>query len=89
MWYSIRRTTPDGLKATSDREVSDMPDNDGWYDLRELAELWGLDIVRVRNAVSFLEPTGIIKVRDKPGDRRTKQVHRDYIEIVRKSVMGA
>ncbi len=25
-----------------------MPDNDGWYDLRELAELWGLDIVRVR-----------------------------------------
>ncbi len=63
-----------------------MPDNEDWYDLRELAVMWGVDVVRVRSAVSFLEPTGIIKTRDKPGDRRAKQVSKDSIETVRKSI---
>lgn len=66
-----------------------MPEVKEWYDMAELALAWGVPVARVRMAAAFLEPIKAIKTREKPGDRRVKQVHRDSVETLRTAVLGA
>ncbi len=63
-----------------------MSEDKEWYELAELAEEWGVPVTRVRGNVASLEAIGAIKIRDRPGDRRFKQVHRDSVETLRKAV---
>jgi hypothetical protein len=57
-----------------------------WYELQELADEWNVPVTRVRITVANLEPIGAIQTRDRPGDRRFKQVHRDSLETLRKAL---
>jgi DNA-binding GntR family transcriptional regulator len=67
----------------------DVPTDKEWYELAELASEWQVPIVRVRSAVSNLESVGIIQVRDRPGDKRYKQVNKASLDTLRKAVLGA
>lgn len=66
-----------------------MPESDIWYELAELAEMWGVPLNRVRSAVANLENLGLIQVRDRPRDKRYKQVHKDSIDKLRLAVLGS
>lgn len=59
-----------------------------WYELAELADTWGIPLARVRSAVANLENLNVIQVRDRPGDRRYKQVNKSSIEKLRIAVIG-
>ena len=59
-----------------------------WYELAELATLWQVPLARVRTVVSNLESAGVIQVRDRPGDKRYKQVSKDSLNTLRKVVLG-
>ena len=66
-----------------------MPEDNVWYELAELAELWEVPLPRVRSAVANLENLHLIQVRDRPRDKRYKQVHKDSIEKLRIAVLGS
>jgi DNA-binding MarR family transcriptional regulator len=66
-----------------------MPEDKEWYDMAELASEWGVPTARVRMSVASLEAIKAITTRDKPGDRRIKQVSQSSIETVRIAVLGA
>jgi hypothetical protein len=70
------------------QEVNALTDKE-WYDLAELAGEWQVPIVRVRSAVSNLESIGVIQARDRPGDKRYKQVNMASLDTLRKAVLGA
>jgi hypothetical protein len=59
-----------------------------WYELAEIADMWSVPITRVRGAVSNLESIGAIQVRERPGDKRYKQVNKDSLATLRKAVLG-
>lgn len=60
-----------------------------WSGLQELAEEWSVPIARIRTVVSVLEGTdSTFQVRDRPGDKRYKQVHRDSIEKIHRAIFG-
>ncbi len=59
-----------------------------WYELDELATMWSLPVARIRSIVAALEPIGAITTRDRPGDRRYKQVSKESLDTLRKSVLG-
>ena len=61
-------------------------ENKEWYELQNLANMLRIPIGRIRQAVSFLESAGSIQTRDRPGDKRYKQVHKDSIETLKKSL---
>jgi DNA-binding MarR family transcriptional regulator len=63
-------------------------ENKDWYDLQALADEWNVPVARVRMHVSSLEAAGVIQTRDKPGDRRYKQVARESVETLRKVAVG-
>ncbi len=65
-----------------------MPADKDWYELAELANMWQVPLARVRTAVSNLESLGIIQVRDRPADKRYKQVNKDSLDTLRKAVLG-
>jgi|GEM_PF-3470262 len=67
----------------------DVPTDKEWYELAELASEWQVPIVRVRSAVSNLESVDIVQVRDRPGDKRYKQVNKASLDTLRKAVLGA
>jgi DNA-binding MarR family transcriptional regulator len=56
-----------------------------WYTLDELASLFGVPYSRVRTAVQVLSKAGQISTRDKPGDNRVLEIHKDSIELVRRA----
>lgn len=66
-----------------------MPEDDEWYELAELAEMWAVPLARIRSAVANLENLGVIQVRDRPRDKRYKQVNKGSIEKLRLAVLGA
>ncbi len=66
-----------------------MPEEGTWYELAELAEMWDVPLARVRSAVANLENLGVIEVRDRPRDKRYKQVHKNSIDKLRIAVLGA
>lgn len=65
-----------------------MPADKDWYELAELADMWKVPLARVRTVVSNLESAGVIQVRDRPGDKRYKQVSNGSLDTVRKVVLG-
>lgn len=66
-----------------------MPEDNEWYELAELAEMWEVPLSRVRSAVANLENLGLIQVRDRPRDKRYKQVKKDSIDKLRLAVLGS
>jgi hypothetical protein len=66
-----------------------MPEDGTWYELAELAELWEVPLARVRSAVANLENLGVIEVRDRPRDKRYKQVNKNSIDKLRLAVLGS
>jgi DNA-binding MarR family transcriptional regulator len=67
-----------------------MPlENKEWYDQAELANAWNVPVARVRMNVASLEAIKAIETREKPGDRRIKQVHRSSLDKLRIAVLGA
>jgi DNA-binding MarR family transcriptional regulator len=66
-----------------------MPNNKEWYDMAELAAEWNVPVARVRMATASLEAIKAIVTRDKPGDRRVKQISQSSIETLRIAVLGA
>jgi DNA-binding MarR family transcriptional regulator len=63
-----------------------MLENKEWYDQQELADAWGVPVARVRSTTTALEAVGAIVTRDKPGDRRAKQIRKDSIENLKSAV---
>lgn len=59
-----------------------------WYTLQELADMWKLTYAKVRAVAAALAMTKAIITREKPEDRRTLQVHRDSIALVRQGATG-
>jgi hypothetical protein len=66
-----------------------MADDKEWYDMAELAAEWEVPVARVRMATASLEAIKAIVTREKPGDRRVKQVQKQSIETLRIAVLGA
>ena len=64
-----------------------MPDQE-WLEIDEIASMWSVPVTRVRANVASLESVGAIKTRQRPGDRRFKQVHTDSLETLKKAVLG-
>lgn len=60
-----------------------------WYDQAELAEEWNINVARVRQTTATLDSIGAIETRDKPGDRRVKQISKNSVEKVRIATLGS
>ena len=71
-----------------DQRRAAVPEDKQWYDMTELASMWEVPVARVRLAAASLEAIKAIITRDKPGDRRIKQVKKDSIETLRVAVLG-
>lgn len=56
-----------------------------WYTLDELALKLGVSYSKVRTAVQVLSKTKQITTRDRPGDNRILEVHKDSIELVKQA----
>lgn len=56
-----------------------------WYTLDELATMFGVSYSKVRTAVQVLSKTKQITTRDRPGDNRILEVHKDSIELIRQA----
>ena len=63
-----------------------MADAKEWYELHELAHEWGVPVTRIRITVANLEAIGAIQTRDRPGDRRFKQVSSGSLDTLRKAI---
>jgi hypothetical protein len=71
------------------RQEVDVPTDKEWYELAELASEWQVPVERIRVTVSRLDVIGVIQVRERPGDRRYKQVNKASLDTLRKAVLGA
>jgi len=60
-----------------------------WYDQSELAEEWNINVARVRQATATLDSISAIETRDKPGDRRVKQISKNSIDKLRQATLGS
>ena len=60
-----------------------------WYEMQDLADDFRVPVARVRQVVGILEETNQIQVRDRPGDKRYKQVSSDSVATIRKVILGA
>jgi len=58
-----------------------------WYTLDELKDMFGVPYSRIQRAVQVLAKVDQIRTRDRPGDNRVLEVHKDSIDLVRRAAL--
>jgi len=58
-----------------------------WYTLDELATIIGTTYNKVRNTVQVLSKTKQIVTRDRPGDNRILEIHKDSVELIKQATL--
>ena len=66
-----------------------MAEQQEWYTIQEMADLFVVSYTKVRNAVATLVNIKAITSRENPQDNRIIQVHRDSLSKVREGVFGS